>query len=585
MSNLLGILSTGVSGLFASQAQIDVSGNNITNVDTDGYTRQRVVLNTAMSQVTSDGVFGRGVDIQNVAQVYDSILASTLRSENSDLSYYTTMQDQLQTVEIYFNELEDGSGLGEAMSAYFDAWSDLANTATDQSDEAEIKKQTVVETANTLAEKIRESYSQLENIKNTANNQISSYTDRINEISQNIAYLNGEISSIEVTGVSANDLRDTRETLMDELATLTGFTSNESSDGQMSIYVNGHALVDGGQYYNLTLKQVSGEDNTYSIYWNTSDSRTDGVDVTDSFSTGTIGAYLDLRDDVIQGYMDSLDDLASTMITATNQIHALGQGTSRLTSVSSSSGVPNAAYPLNEAAGSFGTTTISEGVLRISVYDDEGDLVENLDVEIDPDTDSLKSIINKISVADGNPNGGLIQASLSDDNSIKITSGSGYTFAFTEDTSGFLVASGTYGFFTGKDASDIGVSELVQNNIGYLATSTTGAEGDNSNATSIANLKSASLFSGTSTTMDGFYALFAAAIATDKATADTYATTKQNAVDEYELKLESISGVSLDEELTDLMKFQRAYEASARLITTVDEMLDKIVNGLGTGGR
>ncbi len=585
MSNLLTMLSTGVSGLFATQAQINVAGNNITNIETEGYTRQRVSLTTSLSQVTANGVFGTGVTIEDVTQVYDSLLAATLRTESSDLYYYSTMQDELEAVEIYFNELEDGSGLGEAMSDYFDAWSDLANTATDESDEAEIKKQTVVETAAILAEKLRASYGELEELQSSCNDQIAAYVARINEISENIAYLNGEIAAIEVTGVSANDLRDNRENLLNELAKYTNFNSSEDANGQISVYINGHTLVDDGQSFTLSAVQASGEDNTYSIYWNTSDSRTEGVDITSSFKSGVIGAYVDLRDDVLQGYMDSLNELASVLITSTNELHSVGQGTEQLTQITSSNGVPNATYALNSAAGSFGTSEITNGVMRIAVYDSEGNLVDNLDIEIDPETDSLKSIIDKISYADGNPNGGLVQASLSEDNTIKITSESGYTFTFAEDTSGFLVASGTYGFFTGKDASDIDVSSLVANNISYLATSTTGVVGDNSNAANIAALKSESLFEGSSVTMDGFYALFVSEIATDKSTADVYTATKQNAVDEYELKLESISGVSLDEELTNIMKFQRAYEASARFITVIDEMLDKMVNGLGTGGR
>lgn len=584
MSNLMNMLSTGVSGLFAAQAQIDVAGNNTTNVNTEGYTRQRVSLTTAMSQTTATGVYGRGVSIDSVVQIYDSLLASTLRTESSDLSYYTTLQNNLEAVEIYFNELEDGSGLGEAMSAYFDAWSDLANTATDDSDESQIKKQTVIETAVTLSEKIRDSYEYLTSLQDTANTQIEGYVSSVNEIAQNIAYLNGEIAAIEVTGVTANDLRDTREGLLNDLAELTDITVSDRNNGQIAVFVNGHALVDEGQSYYIAAEQTDAEDNTYQIYWAASSKSTEKEDITSSFTTGSIGAMLDIRDEILTGYKETLDELASSLITETNQVHSLGQGTDRLTQITSANGVANSRYALNEPAGSF-DTPVTEGVMRITVYDEDGNIINNYDIEIDPSTDSLNSIINKISASDGNVNGGDIQATLSQDNTIKITAGSGLYFAFTEDTSGFLVASGTYGFFTGSDASDIDVSSLLQENSSYLATSLTGAEGDNQNATAIAALKSEGVVGDTKVTFDEFYALFAADIATDKASADTYAETKQNAVDEYTLKMESISGVSIDEELTDLMKFQRAYEASARFITVIDEMLDKVVNGLGTGGR
>ncbi|MGE4266607.1 MAG: flagellar hook-associated protein FlgK [Deferribacterales bacterium] len=583
MGNIFGILSTGVSGLFASQAQIDAAGNNIANVDTEGYSRQRVSLVTANSQLTSYGVFGRGVTVENVVQVYDSVLASTIRNETSDLAYYTTLQDTLTNIEIYFNELEDGSGLGEAMSEYFDAWSDLANTATDESDEALIKKQTVVEKASVLAEKIRASYSALEGMQEQSNKNIKDYVSEINSISQNISYLNGQIALIEATGSMANDLRDQRELLLNDLSDMTNISVVERSSGQVAVYVGGNALVDEGNYFSLTAAQTSGSDTDVSIYWGSNTSSEQGVNITSAFNSGKIGGELEVRDNLTQNYMDQLDDLASSLITSTNKLHALGQGSDRLTQITSSSGVKNPSYPLGEAAGAF-PSAVNEGVLRIAVYDSEGNLVQNLDIEIDPATDSLNSVISKISYADGNPNGGLIQASLSQSNTLKITSESGYTFSFAEDTSGFLVASGTYGFFSGQDATNIDVSSLIKENIGYLATSQSGAVGDNTNAAAIADLKNTDLLEH-NVTLDEFYSLFIGTIATDKSTADTYAATKENLVDEYSLKLESIKGVSLDEEMADIIRFQRAYEASARFINVVDEMIDKIVNGLGTGGR
>ncbi|WP_277656190.1 flagellar hook-associated protein FlgK [Seleniivibrio woodruffii] len=584
MGNILGILGTGVSGLFAAQAQIDVAGNNITNVNTEGYSRQRVSLVTSSSQVTQYGVFGRGVTIENIVQIYDSVLANTIRNETSDLAYYTTTQDALTNIEIYFNELEDGSGLGEAMSEYFAAWSDLANTATDQSDEALIKKQTVVEKADLLAEKIRASYTAMEQVKQQSNNNVKDYVSEINTISQNISYLNSQIAMVEATGQMANDLRDKREILLNDLSELTNVSVVERTSGQIAVYVGGNALVDEGAYYQLRTAQTSGSDTDFSIFWGTPSSVDKlGVDVTESFSSGKIGGELTIRDSVVQSYMDSLNDLAATLIVKTNELHSVGQGSDKLTQITSSSGVKNASYPLSDPAGAL-PSAVTAGVMRITIYDSDGKVVDNLDIEIDPKVDTMNSIISKISYADGNPNGGIIQASLSQNNTIKIYSESGYSFSFAEDTSGFLTASGTYGFFSGENASNIGVSSLIKENISYLATSKSGAVGDNQNAKAIADLKGSKVFSQ-NVTLDEYYALFVGKIATDKSTADTYATTKLHLVTEYSKKLESIKGVSLDEEMAEIIRFQRAYEASARFINVVDEMIDKIVNGLGTGGR
>jgi flagellar hook-associated protein 1 FlgK len=579
MSNLIHIFSTGVSGLFASQAGIDVTGNNIANVNTEGYSRQRVVLDTQQSAVYADGVFGRGVDIETVERIYDDILAANIRSESSDLAYYKTVQTALTKVEIYFNELEDGSGLGEAMQDYFDAWSDLANTATDESDEGLIKRQTLLESAQVLASKMNAGYDALDGIQAESDYLISNYVDEINEITSNIAYLNKNIALIEANGNTANDFRDQREVLLNQLAEMSNISVTERTNGQVAVYINGNALVDEGKTFELST--VTDEDTgKLNIMWGTEGQTRDLVDITSSFTSGEIAGELYVRDELINGYMDTLNEMASSLITATNEIHALGQGIERLTQITSSQGVPNPTYTFAEEAGAF-PTEIREGTLRIAVYDDQGNHVDDLDIEIDPKKDNLNSVIAKISAADGNPNGGMIQASISSGNTIKITAGSGYDFTFAEDTSNFLVASGTYGFFSGSDASDMAVSSLILSNNAYIATSVTGAEGDNQNAAAIANIKDEDIMESMDVTVDEFYAYFAATIGSDKATADIYVSTKTEAVSELELKLEEVKGVSMDEEMTNLMKFQRSFEASSRFISAVDEMLEDLINNLG----
>jgi flagellar hook-associated protein 1 FlgK len=578
------IFSTGVSGLFASQAGIDVTGHNIANVNTEGYSRQRVVLNTMDSAVISSIVFGRGVDVESVERVYDDMLADSIRNETSGMEYYKTLQQALDQVQIYFNELEDGSGLGEAMQEYFDAWSDLANTAPDQSDEALIKRETLVEKAGILADKIQAGYSSLQDVKDESNVIITEYVDEINQISENIGYLNKNIAVIEATGATANDFRDQRQVLLNRLSELSNISITERSNGQVAVYIGGNALVDESKIFKLTAEKMSGDSTDVKITWGTKEQQTGNLDITGTITRGQLGGELYVRDSMISEYMDDLNTLASTLIEETNRLHATGQGSERLTQITSSNGVMNPTYTFNEVAGAL-PTSIHAGTLRIAVYDEAGDLVTNLDIQIDPALDTMNSLINKISSADGNPNGGLIQANIAANNTLKITAGSGYDFTFAEDTSNFLVASGTYGFFSGSDATNIGVSDVIRQNSGFIAASKTGAAGDNQNAYIIAELKNKDVMDGMNITMDEFYSFFAASIASDKSTADIYVATKEQAINQLALKLEEVKGVSMDEEMTNLMKFQRAFEASSRFITTIDEMLSKLVNGLGTSGR
>jgi len=578
------IFSTGVSGLFASQAGIDVTGHNIANVNTEGYSRQRVSLTTADPTIIGASVFGRGVNVDTVERIFDNMIASTIRAESSDLEYYTSLQTALSKVEVYFNELEDGSGLGESLQNYFDAWSDLANTAPDESDEALIKRETLLEKAAMLSEKIQSGYNALTNLQEESNTNISAYVDEINEITENLAYLNKNIAQVEATGATANDFRDQRQVLMNRLAELANISVSERTNGQVAVYLGGNALVDEGKLFKLSAEKINDSSDNYSVMWGTEKQTNDLVNITSVISGGQLAGEIYIRDGLLNGYKDDLNTLASTIITETNALHAVGQGTERLTQISSSNGVINTSYKFSEPAGAFPVDVV-KGTLRITVYDDSGDKYADYDIEIDPETDSMNAVINKISSADGNANGGQIQASIANGNTIKITAGSGYDFTFSEDTSNFLVASGTYGFFGGSDASNMHVSTIIRNNSNYISTSMTGASGDNQNAAAIASIQSKNVIDGRNVTIDEFYAFFAASIGSEKATADIYVSTKQQAISELSLKLEETKGVSMDEEMTNLMKYQRAFEASSRLITTIDEMLSRLVNNLGTGGR
>ena len=146
------------------------------------------------------------------------------------------------------------------------------------------------------------------------------------------------------------------------------------------------------------------------------------------------------------------------------------------------------------------------------------------------------------------------------------------------------MAAGLNGFFKGKDASDIAVNELVKNNTNYIASGKSTAPGDNRNLIDIANIKFKKVINN-SYTIDEFYSIFASTIASDKSQANTFYNAKKQSTYQFAIKLEEIKGVSIDEEFVNLIKFQKAYEANARFITAVDEMIDKLINGVGIVGR
>ncbi|QAR32246.1 flagellar hook-associated protein FlgK [Geovibrio thiophilus] len=585
MSNIFGIFNSGVSGLMASQAGIDVTGHNIANVNTAGYSRQTVSLTTQTPNISGSQVYGRGVQITSITRVYDEILAESIRNEESQLSFYSSVQTTLSKVTIYFNELEEGSGLGESLRDYFNAWSDFSNNPTDQSEEAMAKRVTLVETTNTLTQKIQSSYNQLESFRDESDYNISAYVSEINQLSEALAKINGEIAKIESVGSTANDYRDQRDQILARLSEIANVTVNEKDNGQVTVYLGGSALVDDKVSYKLFAESDNENDGHYKITWGTSIDSKGQTELTQYITGGAMGAELITRDEILTDYMGQLDELAVTLINETNRIHSLGQGVNRFTQITSTNGVANPSFVFSQEAGSFPAAEITKGTVRVTVYDSDGAVAGTYDIDIDPDKDNLNSVIQKISGADGDMTGGKLQASIALDNSIKISTEAGYTFAFTEDTSNFLVAAGLNSYFSGTGAGDIQLSSQIQENNLYIAAGTSGAEGDNTVAKALADLKYEDVFEDKGITIDGFYSYFVATIASEKSQVDTFVTTITYSLSELQLKMEEIQGVSMDEELTNLMKFQRSYEASARFITTVDSMIDKLINGTGLVGR
>lgn len=582
MSNIFGILHTGVSGLLTSQSGIDVTGHNIANANTEGYSRQRVVIQTQNPLLVSPGPFGRGSKVTYVERTYDQVIANNLRNESSGMYYWDSLKTSLESTNIYFNELETGSGLGDALKEYFNSWQDLANTAPDNTDEALVKRIQLVNKTETLTQKINEGYDWIESRRVDSDSKITQYVNEINDLAVNIADINRQIGKIESSGDKANDFRDRRELLLNKMAEYANINISERPDGQIAVYLGGDILVDSSQVNKLFVVENEADNNHLDIYWGSSVTGKPEVDITDHISGGRIAGEFKIRDGVLKKYEENLDDLSQTLITSTNMLHSTGLGLERINSVTSSNGVVNPSFRFNEKAGKL-PFDINSGTFRIAVYNSEGEVADYYDIDINIESDSMNSLIAKISAADGNTSGGHIQAYLGENGAIKITAEEGYTLSFLEDNTNFLVASGLNGFFNGKSAKDISLNEFIKTNPNFIASAKSTAPGDNTNALKIANLKFEKLTNKIS--VDEFYSVFVSKIASDKNQADIFYDTKKQAVDQLGIKLEQIKGVSIDEEFTNLIRFQKAYEANARFITAVDQMIDRLINGMGVVGR
>jgi flagellar hook-associated protein 1 FlgK len=582
MSNLMAMLNTGLSGIMAAQVQLDVTGHNIANLNNKNYSRQRVEVVSAYSMTSKEGSFGQGVKTVGVIRIYDEILTRTLRNETSSLAYWTNNQAGLDTIRVYFNELETGSGLGEHLRNYFNAWQDLASIPADNSDESYIKRTQVLSTAETLCSQIQNAQDMFKRLKGDINENLKSAVSEINSLAESIAELNTKIVRVEANGSHANDLRDTRDALVNTISQMAGVNVTERPNGEIAVYIGGEPIVDGARAFKLELSLR--EDGEYDLMWRSNNLDNAPTVITNRVSGGTIQSNIYLRDTLIDKYNKELDGLARTLIYETNKIHSSGQGLERFTELTSTNSVSSPRFTIKSEYGNL-PYPMSAGTFQIKVYDSDGVLAGTYPVSVDPATDNLNGISEKISGADGSLLDGVIQSYVNQSGELRISVKEGYTFSFGEDTSGFLVAAGFNNFFSGTDASNISVDPHIKTNIAYIATTSDANKvGDNTIASAIVDVQFKSVLEGGITISD-FYGYFIGKIASEKQQTDLFVVTKEMSVASYEEKVQAVSGVSESEETSNLIIFEKTLQANARFINAVDEMLDIIVNNLGLVGR
>ncbi len=465
MSNVFGILNTGRTALLTQQKAIDITGHNIANVNTDGYSRQRVNMETNEPVSSSPGQTGTGVRTAEIQRVYDQFLGAQINEENQNLGNWEAQKGVLERVEIIFDE-SSGYGLNQAMSEFWNAWQDLANNPSDYAGRAALlaKSETMTTTFNNI-------YLNLEQIQRDIDTSIMGTVKEINSIAERIAGLNQKIALTEVGGQNANDYRDSRDLLLKELSLMINIDSFENSDGKVTVLVaGGRPLVENISSWNLST-QPDVDSDFQDIVW--TDSGGNPVVITSSISGGKLKGWLEVRDVTIPDYLSKLNDLAEEIITEVNDFHKDGLG------------------------------------------------------------------LNDDVVAERN-------------------------------------------FFTGTKALDIAVNQDIVDDVNNIAAagSLDGLPGGNSNAIKIANLQNELTMNGNpaTATFDDYYNSLVSDVGSgvQKATVNfDHQSLMTTHLDNYR---ESISGVSLDEEMVNLIKFQHGYNAAARLISVADELLDRVIS-------
>ncbi len=604
-------LNTGTSALNAAQVAVATTSQNIANVDNPYYTRQRVTLSASDALNTKGVSIGTGVSITSIVRIHDEFVFSKLRTSSTSLAYDSYSKQVLEEVAQKFPDLDD-SGISQNLADYFAAWNDLSTNASEGS-----QKIALVQLASTLTSNIQSSKESLRSLQDTLNEQLKTSVDEINSIGQQMADLNKQINLIESEeGNYANDLRDQRDELELTLSNLVGVTvskgkvnSDTTVDANMTdagtdYYINiaGSSFVDGSTFHPIVIDNTSNTSNFYSVYSESQDGTR--YDLTELLSGGKVGATLDLRgrivdasqndgyplDGTIQGYIDNLDTFAQTLITETNNIYAQ----------SAQEGMQSPVLDLKaNTALQNAYNNIQNGTFDLIVYNSEGEEVARKSVSINSATtmgddtfsESILTQINTNSDDNGDNNGlndldDYFTATFLDDGTFSLTPkgyNTGYTIAFEDKGTNFPGVIGVSQFLTGTNASDISVVTQYKKDPSLMQGYSAPVDGNNKVANAMVQMQYSTLgfYSKTGSsvqdTIEGFYSSLTTKIGSDASTANGNYDTNDALYSSVYTQYQSVSGVNKDEELANLIQYQSSYSAAAKIITTIDQMLETLL--------
>jgi flagellar hook-associated protein 1 FlgK len=574
-------LNTAKDALLSQRLAIDVVSHNIANVNTPGYTRQTPVLEANDPALYAGMVMGRGVSVDQILRNSNTLIETSLQQRKSDLSATEEEEVYMKVLESLFNESSDGS-LSAQLSEFWNAWHDLANNPSG------LPERTILyEKGALLSQAFGDLSGNLSQLDQELNLSIGGGVGKINELLAGIADLNPQIVSLQSMG-NANDLLDKRNNLVTELSEYLDVRTFEQEDGNLTVTTgSGYTLVSHSEVYSL-------EFDAGRIKWESSG--TTHADITDTITGGKMGGWLEVRDVIAPQYKSELDELAKSIVWEVNGIHTQGAGLKKYEDTLTASygvGEGNAATDLANTALDF-RDGIGTGSFNIWVYDNAGNVVgggpKTVSIFAGPGGTSLEDLIASIDgpdLAAGEVDGKLV-----------LTPSAGYSFAFSDDTSHVLTALGINTFFTGSDARSMGMNAALNADKSLIAAGRMDsagemAVGDNSNALAMTKLQyrpvSMSRYEyergeadpveiEVDDTIENYLYSLVASIGTRSQSTSRAREYNEVIVNKLTDTRNNLSAVSLDEEMTNLIKYQQAYMAAAKLISTVDEMYQALLD-------
>jgi flagellar hook-associated protein 1 len=561
LGTLFSALDIARSGLTAAQIQLDTSAHNIANVNQEGFSRQRVELTSRVPNYLAVGPVGRGVQVSQIKRLRDAFLDGVLRQNLAGLGRNQVQAGFYALMEDAFLEPSE-EGFGTQLSNFFDVLGDFSNNV----EEFPVREALLAE-VEVLAERFNQLADQLDSLRTQANEEVRNLVPEINSLAEQIYRLNVSIRDVEISGQPANDLRDSRDVLLDQLASLINISYSERDDGQVTVLIEDAVLVDEiGPRELEAFRNASLDPDREDFVELRFVESGDLVSVTD----GEVHGALFMRDTAVPEVDAQLDEMAATIISEINRIHSTGNGLENLSGTISSTNEVNAATDALVAAGL--PFPVTAGTFDVVVYDAAGTATTTtITVTAATTLNDLATALNAV------PN---FSASVTG-NTLDLGTTSPFTFTFTNDSSGALTALGVNGLFVGSDAQTIAINSDIQDHPEWL-TSAYSVDvldtGDNTAALAMADLRNQDLMNGGAATINEFYEGLVAQLGIDTRANSEILAVQEQTVSDFERRRQETSGVNLDEEVSSLILYQRAYEASARTMTVADSMLQTLLS-------
>lgn len=627
-------LEVGKRGITTHQQALHTTGHNISNADNKAYSRQRVTISTndpiydpSLNRAKVAGQIGQGSKVASIERIRDQYVDERIIETNSEREYWKTKDEYLHQVEIVFNE-PVGNTIRKNIDQFWSAWEELANYPQESAHRSVLKEKAVG-----LGSRIEDSFRKLDTLRKQANQEVQNKTNQMNLIAEKIRVLNEKIGKAEALGDNPNDLYDRRDASMEELAALVDVSVGRSDEDEFMVFVGEQILVQGSKKNNIVLVGNPKNEGRWDLAWEETDKQV-------VLTSGRIVGLIEVRDRILKEKIDQLDSIALNLTDTVNEIHKDGFGLNGKTNINffeprnlsqnSFGEYDTNGDGVNDMTAIFrvsGKTSIdADKPIGISgamtFYKNDRNSTPVIIPYFNDDT--LSTVIKRINQSEAGINAFMnhdnqlvLKGTISTDNPKN-----NFIIRHIEDSGNLLVGltgilsgigvAGSYDsqrvgdinkFQTAREnvtltphyhpASFVRVSQDILYNVNNIAASrgkdvgglgdynTMNGYKDGSNALLIADaLRDKPIMLEEQKTLADFYTFAISKLGTEEREARQEFDVQNALMAEFENLRQSIMGVSLDEEMANLVQFQHAFNAAAKMIQTQNELLDVIINRL-----